>query len=270
MTRRGCAAGSLSSTGKLRSTGETLADLVITDGTFDIEGTHAVAVLPTHGESTRLARNLAADPFSPLMEGFDPRGLVWYAVPIQRVSDARVLLASGRTPLIWQRQQTIFLNVDPRRSNFFCHASFPVFVDNLGRQLERLVGGVPRRNYRQGERLIFSRHDNCSEPLEITLPSGRVARFEPEISEIDLGRLTRSGLYRVQCGASDEQFAVSFLDAREGDLSTRGKADEPPAIRTTAGTGQRASDPMPPILMLTACACLIAAWLLLRTRGTPA
>jgi hypothetical protein len=208
-----------------------------------------------------------ADPFAALLSGFDGRDLLWFAFARATLPQgARVLLQSDAQALIWQHGPSVFVNADLAQSNLLAHATFPIMLANLADELDAARGGLPRSNFRQGERLRFEPPRASTSALVVQAPSGRSWRFERG-EPVELGLLNEAGEYALRAGRETQHFSVQLLAESESELRLRKPADgRLPEIATSArAPGEAQSRLRLPLLWLLLAACLGAYWLL--TRG---
>ncbi len=258
---------------QLNYTQDTVMDIAVMDGRVKVESIFSIQLLPIgKAQKTRRANQIIIDPASPLMEGFESEGLVWYFDP--RISlpasnsgagaQARVLLRNGQTPLIWQTSSGLEFNLDKSRSNFFRHAAFPILMENLTKLLLTTHRGLQNRSLITGADSSIGK-SSCKGILEG--PGGRSWKFGEELPTLYLGAFNIPGRYRWRCGDSEESFALHFSSSEESNLLLAPNFDE----SLTAGVllGGRVTGSQQSVswaFVLLAMLCALFAWLLLRRR----
>lgn len=242
------------------------ADVVVVDEPPTATSAYALHfALPSKGEDTRQTRNLSMDTFSSLMSGFEMQGLVWYYTPRPTQPAGQVLLADGDRPLIWRDDQAVHFNIDIRRSNFFRHPAFPIFMLNLLTSLAKQSRGLENRSFASGADEWFAK-GACRGLLEG--PGDWRQEFAAAEKLVSLSDYAPPGLYSWGCGAAQEQFAIHFTSPEESDLQHRQVFGDTLDLATVTGGGAAATTVdlgrfFVALAMLTGVA---AWWLLSRVR----
>ncbi|MEM7020226.1 MAG: hypothetical protein AAF512_23155, partial [Pseudomonadota bacterium] len=239
------------------------AELIISDGGTIANSAFNVVLLDSSENST-LQRDWRFDAFSPLMAGFDPFGLIWYATDNPPFTEGAVHLQAGGTPLIQLDNNLLFFNIDLQRSNLFRHSVFPVIFQNLADWLDQRKGGLHRYAYTQGETLEILRASDWQGDVKIQAPNGSTTTYASNL--IRLGQLSQSGLYTLETDEHREVFAVNFLDGREGALHLRQPSDGLPSANFSEITDTDSSHLIRKLLTLLAALCMLIAWFLLVPR----
>jgi len=248
---------------KLQATTDASADLIVRENPAAAAREPSLVLLTRGPGKSAFAPQPLADPFAALLSGFDGRDLLWFAFAHAPAKGARVLLQAGRQALVWQHGSSAFVNVDLEQSNLLAHATFPIMLANLADELDLARGGLPRSNFRQGERLRFEPPRGLAGELPVQAPSGRSWRFargEP----VELGLLSEAGDYTVQAAGAQERFSVQLLAEAESELRQRKQPDaRPPELTGSArAPGEQRSRLRVPLLLGLLAACLAAYWLL--------
>jgi len=248
---------------KLQPTASPSADLVVRENPSAAAREPSLVFLTQGSKPASFAPQPLADPFAALLSGFDGRDLLWFAFERAPVPGARVLLQSDPQALIWQHGDGVFVNADLAQSNLLAHATFPIMLTNLADELDLARGGLPRSNFRQGERLRFEPPRAASGEVAVQSPSGKSWRFERG-QPVELGLLSEAGEYALQAGAQKQSFSVQLLSEAESELRQRKPADARlPEIATSArAPGETRSRLRVPLLLLLLAACVGAYWLL--------
>ena len=253
------------------------AELTVSENPSNAPRGHALVFLSSgtgKDEQAALALQPEPDPFASLLDGFDGRDLIWLAFARTPPSDARVLLRSGERALIWQREQSVFVNAELEHGNLLAHAAFPILLANLADELDRGLGGPPRSMFRQGEHLRFDPPRGSKGELLVRTPSGRNLRFEHG-HPIELGVLDEAGVYQLEDGSNNATiedrpllFAVSLASEAESALSSRRMPDaRRPALAPSARAPALARSQLRvPLLLLLLLSCGLA-FVLLEPRG---
>jgi hypothetical protein len=221
------------------------------------------------GVKSSFAAQPVADPFAALLSGYDGRDLLWFAFARVPAQGARVLLHSDAHALIWQDAQDLVVNADLAQSNLLAHATFPIMLANLADELDLAHGGLPRSNFRQGERLRFERPRGLTGEITVRAPSGRSWRFEPG-QPVELGLLTEAGEHVLQAAGTSQPFSVQLLAEAESELSARKLPDPrlPQLAPSARAPGQERSRLRVPLLLALLVLCGLVYVVL--ERGWPA
>ena len=250
---------------KLRAARAADADLVVRENpTAPALGPNLTFLTrAANGAKARFAAQPVADPFAALLSGFDGRDLLWLAFEQAPPAGARVLLHSDERALLWQHEHSVVVNADLAESNLLAHATFPIMLANLADELDLAHGGLPRSNFRQGERLRFEPPRGVVNEALVQAPSGRSWRFEPR-QPIDLGLLSEAGEHSVKLGATTHYFSVQLLAEAESELSARSPPDArlPELAPSARAPGHERSRLRVPLLLALLASCALAYRLL--------
>lgn len=244
------------------------AQLVIRDEEQASDAPWQVVLLAPH--PCQRARQLSADPYDPLMRGFDPHDLVWYTRATTPPPTARVLLRGDGLPLVWRDGRQLVLSLcDAHSYNLFRRDAFIALMSNLADELVQEVGGLPRTNLRQGEDLRLRPLPEWGSALVWRTPSGVDHPLRADGDSLQVGPLVEPGVHELRGAGESVRFAVQPGDPRESDLTGRRPA-APPPLPEPVHTGATASPrSLADLLLLLALAALLAAWFHLdRAPGT--
>ncbi|HMI93546.1 MAG TPA: VWA domain-containing protein [Polyangiales bacterium] len=248
---------------KLQASPDASADLVVRENPSGDAHEPSLVFLTRGAAPARFAAQPLADPFAAMLSGFDGRDLLWFAFERAPMPGARVLLQADPQPLIWQHGPSVFVNADLEQSNLLAHATFPIMLANLADERDRARGGLPRSNFRQGERLRFEPPRAWQSEIAVQSPSGKSWRFERG-QPVELGLLSEPGEYALRAGGERQGFSVQLLAEAESELRLRKPATSRlPEIATSArAPGETQSRLRVPLLGLLLLACMAAYWLL--------
>lgn len=171
------------------------------------------------------------------LQGVTLEGLVWSADPDLALPGAPLVSAGNLALLTEERAGARVLwhiNLDPLRSSIQRSPDWPILLANLAELRREELPGPERTNVHVGESLKYrpgaesarvERKDDAT-PLLYTLrgPLGTPEEREREVAALEqvvVDGLEEPGLYELHFGAERvAQFALSFADAAESDLST--------------------------------------------------
>jgi len=243
------------------------SDVIVLDRDVTVENSFVVAFPDYFTAPVQLYQDLVINAFHPLLEGFDGQGLVWYAhaLPLELIpTDATMLLKSESTPLLWSTETQLVFNLDLARSNLLQHVSFPVLMQNLIQWRDTAKGGLLRRNYRVGETLQLQRAADWIGAMTLQSPTGHPQVFPALANPLAIARFAETGIYQLRSETATAEFAVNFLDAREGDLTQRLPASvELPALQLDRMTVSAQASGLQQLLILLTLLALLSVWLLL-------
>lgn len=209
------------------------AHLALTRGIAGGAGTWVWSFAELGAERKDLIGPFFAEKRDPLLAGVTLEGLVWSADPAL-VLPGVPLISAGNQPLLTEEQRgdrTLWqVNFDPLRSSLQRSPDWPLLLANMA-ELRRaalpgpvrtsLVAGQPFE-YRPGvevERAEGAREYELIGPCALD-GSGGATRNLPALARVVIDDLELAGLYRLSFrGARVAEFALSFVDAAESDLS---------------------------------------------------
>ncbi len=214
------------------------------------------------------------------LQGVTLEGLVWSADP-ELVLPGAPLISAGNLVLLSEERgggRVLWhINLDPLRSSLQRSPDWPILLANLAELRREELPGPARTNVHIGESLQYrpgaeatrvERKDEAAPLLyKLTGPLGVPEQREREVAALEqvvIDGLEEPGLYELSLGAERvAQFALSFADAAESDLSTAlaGRRE------ATLGNAQveAALSWIEVALLALAAAALILDWFVLRT-----
>lgn len=169
-------------------------------------------------------------------EGVGLDGVVWSARDGEPLSGAP-LVSAGNVPLLTEERvgaRTVWrLRLDPERATLARSADWPILLANLAEVRRAELPGLSRVNVGLGEAVVYRAGAELQQARERALdyelraPDG-TTRSIPARAEFVLDDLDRVGVWELALGPTVlGRVAVTFVDPRESDLSTRSAGRRP-------------------------------------------
>lgn len=219
----------------------------------------------------------------PVLSGVTLEGLVWSIDP-ELALPGVPLVSAGNQPILTEERSGARIlwriNLDPARSSLQRSPDWPILLANLAELRRAELPGPVRPNlhvgeslrYRPGAELVREGADALA-MYELEGPLGAPSSARREVAvleEVVVDGLEEAGLYRLSHrGRPAAEFALSYVDAAESDLSTA-----LPGVRPAEGAGAELDAGLSGVELalvgLAALALLIDWWFLRRsTRALP-
>lgn len=219
----------------------------------------------------------------PLLAGLTLEGLVWSIDP-ELALPGVPLVSAGNQPILTEERsgaRVVWrLNLDPARSSLQRSPDWPILLANLAELRRAELPGPVRPNLHVGESLRYRPGAELArvggEELaryELAGPLGASSASRREVAaleEVVIDGIEEPGLYRLSHrGVAVAEFALSYVDAAESDLSTA-----LPGTREAEGDGAELDAGLSGVelalVSLAALALLLDWWFLRRsTRAIP-
>lgn len=168
-----------------------------------------------------LGRDIAPAPGNRLAEGLSLDGVIWAYAPAWETPAGRGVLYHRDRRLLTrvdlpEARAVYRLNLLPDRSSILGETAWPILVQGLVEECRAAMPGLPRSNFRVGERIALRLRAQDEEPIAL-LRDGAV--YETYESLPDLIGDLPAGEYTVRQGSRDlARFAVNFYAPAESDL----------------------------------------------------
>ncbi|MCK6448474.1 MAG: BatA and WFA domain-containing protein [Planctomycetes bacterium] len=169
-------------------------------------------------------------------EGVSLDGVVWSARDGEPLPGAP-LVSAGNLPLLTEERlgsRTLWrLRLDPARATLARSADWPILLANLAEVRRAELPGLSRVNVGLGESVVYRAGAELQAAraraldYELRAPDG-TPRSIPARAEFVLDELDRVGVWELALGETVlGRIAVTFVDPRESDLSTRSAGRRP-------------------------------------------
>jgi hypothetical protein len=224
------------------------AHLVLARGAVDAPAAWSF-VFEAQGEPRRdLIGPFLGERGHPLLEGATLEGLVWSIDPELALPGAPIVCA-GNVPILTEERSgeriTWHANLDPARSSLQRSPDWPILLANMAELRRAVLPGPERTNLSVGESLRYrpgsevppeARVATLVYELEGPLGEPNSAKREaPAIEEVVVDGLEEPGLYSLSyAGREVAQFALSFSDAAESDLTAARSGARPSELALAA------------------------------------
>ncbi len=175
------------------------------------------------------------------------------------------LVESPQTPLVVagerERHRIIWLAFDPLQSTWPLRVTFPIFMANAVEWLNPANSRNLQLTIRGGSPFHYALETPVSE-VKVTRPDGETETIPMEANrtEIVYGGTTEQGVYHVEAGTNQVDFAVNLTDSAESDIAPRKELPIGAHASVAATTIKRASLELWRWIALGGLAVLLFEW----------
>ena len=161
----------------------------------------------------------------PIMKSVDLRGLnITQALQVERESAGTVLLNARETPLIYSLQKDglrlIYIGFDLFKSDLPLRVAFPVMMGNVFNWLYPNKLDFSSQQARSGETYPIFFETGVDE-ITVTDPDGGKTKFQTKENPYVYENTLKAGLYTVEAGREEFDFAVNLVNVSESNIAPR-------------------------------------------------
>jgi hypothetical protein len=202
-------------------------------------GSNATACLvieTSAGESRDFIGPFLMEKRAPALEGVVLDGVIWSAPNSPSLVGAPLVSAGSEVLLSEEREagRAIWrLKLDPARATLVRSPDWPILLWNLAEERRAQLPGFSRSTLQVGESVVYRAGSELTQAAAaqamyvLTAPDGSTREIAPR-SELWIDSVEQPGVYALALGTTKlGEFAVSFVDGRESDLSTLQSGNRP-------------------------------------------